>query len=364
MMADLKNLLIQPGASMRDAMTCIERNAQGIVLVVDEERHLISTISDGDIRRAILAGVMLDTPIEQLQTGRSELAQSRPVVAPSGVERSGLLKMMRERSVRQIPLLDDDDRVVDLVTLDQLLPQERLPLEAVIMAGGSGTRIRPLTSDLPKPMLPMGDRPLIELIIVQLREAGIRRVSVATHYRSEKIIDHLGTGDALGVEISYLTEEQALGTAGALGMMQRPDGPLLVLNGDVLTGLDFRAMLTFHQRHEADLTVAVRRYEIPIPWGVVESEGPSVRRIREKPLLSVLANAGIYLLESSVCRYVPSGQRFNMTDLIDRLLDDGGSVVSFPIVEYWLDIGQHSDYEQAKNDVSRGRFVPRGSTAR
>jgi NDP-sugar pyrophosphorylase family protein len=229
-----------------------------------------------------------------------------------------------------------------------------LPLQAVIMAGGYGMRMRPLTEELPKTMLPVGDRPLMELIISQLRRTGIRRVNIATHYLSDKIKDHFGDGQDFGIELSYVTEDRPLGTAGALGLLEPTENPLLIINGDILTRVNFKAMLDFHRENKAALTVAVRKYDMNVPYGVIESEGALVRALVEKPLLNFLVNAGIYLLEPAVHRYIPNNRHLNMTDLIQRLIDDGQAVASFPIMEYWLDIGNDVDYAQAQKDMKNG----------
>ena len=356
MASDLADLCIAPESTIRQAIACIDRNETGIVLVTDKRRCLVGTISDGDVRRAMLANDSLDTPVSELLARKVNSPHPKPVTAHVGTDRDVLMRLMQERVVRQVPLLDDEGCVAGLITWDELLPKQVLPLQAVIMAGGFGTRLHPLTQDLPKPMLPVGDRPLMELIVEQLRHAGIRRVNVTTHYMSDKIIEHFGDGHDFGVELNYVTEEQPLGTAGALGLMQVPDEPLLVINGDILTRMDFRAMLDYHRKYDADLTVGVRKYDLQIPYGVVECQGPRVRQVREKPMLRFFVNAGIYLLEPSVHRYIPNGQRFDMTDLIQRLIEEECSVVSFPIVEYWLDIGQLVDYEQAQKDVKDRRF--------
>jgi dTDP-glucose pyrophosphorylase len=339
-------------------MKCIDRTAKGIALVVDEERQLLGTVTDGDVRRAILANMSLDESVSDLLAHKAHSPYPQPVTATAGTDLRQLLELMQERSVRQIPLLDNRGRVLTLVTLDELLPKQVLPLQAVIMAGGFGTRLRPLTEELPKPMLPIGDRPLMERTIEHLRQAGIQRVNVTTHYQPEKITDHFGDGRAFGVEINYVAEDRPLGTAGALGLMEAPHQPILVINGDILTRVDFRAMLDYHHKHQADLTVGVRQYDLQVPYGIVECNGPRVRELREKPMFQFLVNAGIYLLEPSAYRYIPQGQRFDMTDLIQELLDNDCPVVSFPIVEYWLDIGQDADYRQAQEDIESGRWSP------
>jgi NDP-sugar pyrophosphorylase family protein len=255
---------------------------------------------------------------------------------------------MQENAVRSAPLVDEGGRIVDVVTLQELLPQPAAPVHAVIMAGGFGKRLLPFTEELPKPMLSVDGRPLLERIVDRLRDSGIRQINVTTHYKPEKIVEHFGDGEAFGVDITYVNEDRPLGTGGALGLMPVPDETTLVINGDVLTQVDFRTMLMYHRHHQADMTVAVSQYEIAVPYGVVECDGPSICRLKEKPQVKFLVNAGIYLLEPSVYGHVPSGEPLQMTDLIARLLDAGRPVISFPIFEQWIDIGQHADYARAQ----------------
>jgi dTDP-glucose pyrophosphorylase/CBS domain-containing protein len=356
---ELQSLFISPDQSICAAVECLERRICGIALVVDQERRLLGTITDGDVRRAILAGTDLELPISVLLANKISTRYPKPVTAQLGTKRETLLELLQQNVLRQIPILDSDGKVVDLVMLDDLIPTQDLQLQAVIMAGGLGTRLRPLTEDLPKPMLPVGGKPLMELVIEQLRQVGIRRVNVTTHYKPEKISEHFGDGSAFGVELNYVNEDKPLGTGGALGLIDAPTEPMLVINGDILTQVDFRAMLAYHQEHHAVMTVAVKQYGIKVPYGVIECEGPRVCALKEKPQIHFLVNAGVYLLEPKVFEFIPNGEHFDMIDLIQRLLDSGHVVASFPIIEYWLDIGQITDYKQAQNDMQlRGNLKP------
>jgi len=347
----VKSFFVGPDQTIRETIVCIDRNCKCIALVVDTERRLIGTVTDGDIRRAILAGTNLDLPVQQLLKQRTSPLYRKPTTANMGTPPADLIRIMKEHSISQIPLLDEEGRVADLVTLDSLLPLgELLPLQAVIMAGGQGTRLRPLTEDLPKPMLPVGGRPVMEHIVEQLQKIGIRHVNVTTHYKSKKITDHFGDGRDFGVELKYVNEDQPLGTGGALGLISKPNEPMLVINGDILTQVDFRAMLAYHREHHAEMTVAVRVYDMQVPYGVIEMKGHHVAGVQEKPHMRFFVNAGIYLLQPSVFKFIPHRQHFNMTDLIQRLVKKRQSVISFPIHEYWLDIGQHADYLQAQKD--------------
>lgn len=346
---------LPPTATIREAIATIDRNQRGIVLVTDAERHLLGTITDGDIRRAILHGSTLETAVTAILQMKARVSPTAPVTAAIPTERAQLLHLMQTHRVHQIPLLDGEGKVGGLVTMDDLVPNHAAPTQAVIMAGGFGRRLYPLTETVPKPMLQVGDRPIMERLIGQLREAGIQRVSVTTHFQPEKITEYFGDGEAFGVQLHYVTEERPLGTAGALSLLEASTEPLLVVNGDVLTGTDFRALLAYHREHRADLTVAVRQYDMTVPYGVIECEGERVTNVREKPVTTVFVNAGIYLLEPGAHRAIPTGERFDMTDLIHRLLAAGRCVISFPILEYWLDIGQQADFRQAQEDLRNGK---------
>jgi len=353
---DWKSLAVSPLSSILEVIECIDRAGKGIALVVGADGTLIATVTDGDIRRAVLAGLDLNLRITHLLQSRGQAFQTTPVTAQLGTPDDVLLHTMNEKGLRQIPLLDEDGRVVNLVLLSELVKEYELPLRAVVMAGGFGTRLRPLTEELPKPMLPLGSRPLLELIVEQLRDAGIRHVNVATHYKGDIISDHFKDGQDFGVDIRYVKEDQPLGTAGAVSLLEESEEPLLVINGDILTRVDFRSMLNFHREHGADLTVAVRQYEFSVPYGVVLTDGVVVTGISEKPAMKQFINAGIYLLSPAVCRLIPNGQPYDIPDLIQRLLKEGQPVVCFPIREYWLDIGKADHYDQAKSDVATGVF--------
>lgn len=335
----------------------MNRNRRGIVVVVDDSGILLDTITDGDIRRAVLDGVSLETTVAALRPRRATSPYPEPVTARVGATATELLDLMKHNNIRQLPIRDDAGHVVELITFEELVTEPLEPLEALIMAGGFGTRLRPLTNDVPKSMLPVGDRPLLEHIIGRLRNTGIKSVSLALHHQPESIREHFGDGSSFGIDLNYLMEDQPLGTAGALGLLKRPAGPLLVVNGDILTSVDFRAMHLFHRAHGAELTIAVREFVVEVPYGVTVSDGPYVREIREKPEFKLFVNAGIYLLEPTVLDGIAEHQHLDMPDLIRRLIGDDRVVASFPVVEYWMDIGQHNDYARAHSDMNSGRGI-------
>ncbi len=346
----VQRVLTSPDKSLRDAIQLMDSGGMGILLIGDEAGKLLGVVTDGDFRRAILQELALDSPI-------SAIMSADPLVYHGPVTNSEALRLMNEgRSflINHLPIVDDQGKVVDIILRSDLSSERSLPVTAVVMAGGYGTRLRPLTEELPKPMLPVGDRPLLELIIEQLRRTGVRQLNLTTHHKAKVITQHFGDGRDFGVGITYIEEDRPLGTAGALRLVKVSDEPLLVINGDILTNIDFRAMLDFHREQQAEMTIAVREHEFPVPYGIVHTEGMVVTGISEKPVVRHFINAGIYLLDSGLCRFIPEAQPYDMPDLISKLLTEGRRVVSFPVREYWLDIGGIEDYRKAVLDVEKG----------
>ena len=355
---DMSSVLCPPTATLREILVCIDANQRGIALIVDQSNRLHATVTDGDIRRALLTQVDLETPVSQIIKGNGNKS---PVTAPAETSRGELLAIMKRTEVRQLPLLDNQGRVVDLAVLGELLPDKSPDLGAVIMAGGFGTRLHPLTKDTPKPLLPIGEQSIIERIIGQLRRSGIDHMKITTHYMAEKIYKKIGDGSCLGVSLDYIEEDQPLGTAGALSLLESPQKPFLVINGDILTTVDFRAMFDYHREHDAALTVATRQYAFNVPYGVLETEGFHVFGLVEKPKVKCFVNAGIYIVEPSVLDFIPRGRRFDMTDLIQALIRAERNVVNFPIMEYWIDVGSHESYRQAQKDLTDNRLESKSS---
>jgi len=340
--------LIDPGATISEAVRALDSAGTGALMLADAERRLRGLLTDGDVRRALLRGISFEQPCESIAT-------ANPICVQEGISLADALSFMNRHDVNHLPVADARGQLAGLLLRRDLVSDEGLPISAVIMAGGFGTRLRPLTDQTPKPMLPVGDRPLLERTIGRLREAGIRHLNVTTHHLAERITSYFGDGHDHGVEIQYVSEERPLGTCGSLKLVDESPGPVLVINGDILTAVNFRELVTFHRRHHADATVCVRKYEVQVPYGVVDSDGPWLQEVREKPLMNMFVNAGIYLLEPGLRHYIPEGERFDMTDLINRLVTDGRCVVSFPILEYWLDVGKPADYAQAQRDVETAR---------
>lgn len=345
----LDAVVIAPSASITEAIARLDKAGIGALVLCTADRMLCGLLTDGDIRRAILRHVPMETSCEGI-------ASRKPLTAPSSTSAREALQLMAKHDINHLPVVDAAGRVIRFLLRKDLAQSEQSGLSALIMAGGYGKRLLPLTERVPKPMLPVGDKPLLELTIQQLRRSGIRDISLTTHYLPESIIEHFGDGSAFGVRLSYLREDYPLGTAGGLKLMKRTNSPFLVINGDILTGVPFQEMLNFHREQRALLTVGVRKYDVQVPFGVMDLDEVHVNDIREKPSLNFFINAGIYIAEPSVCDYVNAGRRLDMTDLIQALLQAEKPVVSFPILEYWLDVGRHEDYAQAQMDVKNGKI--------
>lgn len=348
----LKKVIISPLTSISEAIKVLDDAGIGILLLCEDDRKLTGVITDGDIRRAILHRVSFDEPC-------ISIASRNPLVASSGLFQAEALHLMdhgKNFLVNHLPVVNTEGKVIDLLLRTDLTTLEQKPILAVIMAGGYGKRLQPLTADVPKPMLHVGGRPVMEWVIDGLRQAGIRHIMVTTHYKAEAITRHFGDGHEFGVEIEYIHEKGPSGTAGALGLLRPWPQSLLVMNCDILTRVDFRAMLSYHQEHKADMTVAVREYHIQVPYGVAEMDDIRIRELTEKPSIPFMVNAGIYFLEPLVQSYITRGEFLDMPVLIERLLNDERFVAGFPVREYWIDVGQHVDYEQAQNDVRQCRF--------
>jgi dTDP-glucose pyrophosphorylase len=349
-MTDLTHVLVREGASLRQVLESMTRSGKQIALVADAGARLLGLVTDGDVRKAILRGTSLEAKVE-------EAMNRHPVVGEPGMTDGEALALMRGRKIRHLPMLDAQRRVVDLLILDDLLaPRPALRNRAVIMAGGQGTRLRPLTESTPKPLLTVGGKPLLEILIERLRASGITKVLIAVHHKADLIRDRLGDGSRLGVGIEYVEEPEPLGTMGALPLMrERLDYPFFVVNADILTKCDFRAMWEFHRSQApAVMTVGVSIHQVDIPYGEFTLHGDRVTRVEEKPRKEFPVNAGIYLLDPSVVDLIPAGRSLDATDVIRLLLDRGQTVAAYLIREYWLDVGRHHDLEKANRDMAEG----------
>ena len=342
-----RSALIESQATMKVAAEVLTNSSMRIVLVVDKHDCLLGTVTDGDIRRALMAGISMKTAVD-------EIMQKNPVTVNSGDDRKTVLQLMRQKDILQVPVLDKSQRVVGLEVMQDFVygaPRENIVL---LMAGGFGKRLQPLTKELPKPLLTVGDKPILETIVEQLIEAGFSRFFMAVHYKADLLRAHFGDGSDWGITIRYLEEEEPLGTAGALSLLSSEpiEMPVLVMNGDLLTRLDFSQLLDYHDSHGGVATICVREHEFRIPYGVVQADGIQVKDITEKPVQKLFINAGIYVLDPDIVKRRSGVRASDMPELLRETIKTGEQVNMFPIHEYWLDIGRMEEYGQAQIDVT------------
>ncbi|MBN1676869.1 MAG: nucleotidyltransferase family protein [Kiritimatiellae bacterium] len=326
--------------SIQEIIRKMDWAAMEIILIVDAEGALLGTITDGDIRRGILAGVDLGEPAERIMN-------RKPVTVPLGTPAGEMLQVMRKFSIRHLPVVDGRNRPVRLELLQALVDDIR-EQKAVIMAGGLGTRLHPLTDSTPKPMLPIAGRPLLDRILHNLRANGVEDVAISVHHLADRIRAHIGDGNDHQVRVSYINEKKRLGTAGGLSLLDpRPKRPFIVMNGDLLTTINFASLLRFHRKAACDLVMCVRKQKVQVPYGVVELDGERIVSLHEKPVYEHFINAGIYVLEPACIDLIPRERYFDMTDLVQTVLEAGGRVCAFPVIEYWRDIGNPEDLRAA-----------------
>lgn len=339
--------LVGPNTTLRDGLTAIDRGGCQIALVVDADRRLLGTLSDGDARRGLLKGLSL--------ADRVALAMhAKPTFARSDQDRQSILAMMRRLGLHQMPVLDENGVVVGLETVDDYLVAPVRDHWVVIMAGGVGSRLEELTRETPKPMLKVGSRPLLETIVRTYADQGFQRFYFAVNYKAEQIEAHFGDGRDFGIEVRYLREQQRLGTAGALSLLpERPSLPIVVTNADLLTKEDYGHMVERHVESGADATMAVRDYEMQVPFGVVREREGTIETIEEKPVQHFVVNAGMYVLSPPVLDLVPHGQFFDMPALFEAMLRRGMQTRCHHVDGYWLDIGRLPDYERANDDFAK-----------
>ena len=346
MITNLQVKTVRAEDSLRTVMQVIDQGGPQIALVLNDEGRLVATVTDGDIRRGILRGVGLDSPV-------SEVMHRNPKTLLEGASVAESKRLMRDLGLNHIPLVDIEGRLVSLAVREGLIDLAPRSTPVVLMAGGLGMRLRPLTATLPKPMIPIGDKPLLEHIVKRFRDQGFSQFTLSLNYLGHLIRSHFGDGSALGVSISYVEESQRMGTGGALSLLEsRPQEPFLVMNGDILTTTSFGAMIDFHFDTGSDVSVCAREFNTQVPYGVLNAEGTTLVSIQEKPVLKHLVNAGIYVLSPVVFDYIADGEPLDMPDLLARVQAGGGKVSVFRVSEYWVDIGRIEDLDRARAEYA------------
>ena len=345
-----RKILINPEQPIRDVLELIDSESLRIALVVDDNLRLLGVVTDGDIRRGLLRNLTLASSV-------SEVMNTNAFTANLGTARKELIKIMEKENLLAIPLVDDGI-VCGLETLQRVGAFSKYQNPVFLMAGGFGTRLKPLTDNCPKPMLMVGDKPILEIMLNRFIDAGFVNFYISTHYLPEMIREHFGDGARWNINISYVHEETPLGTGGALGLLPAdiPDIPLILVNGDVLTNVDFERVLDFHNKQNAAATICVRDYEYQVPFGVINGVGNKIISMVEKPVQRFFVNAGMYVVSPQIQRSVSMNTRVDMPTLLEEFIAKQQNVLMFPVHEYWLDIGRIDDYRRAQTDIMNMEF--------
>jgi dTDP-glucose pyrophosphorylase len=342
-----RDCLLPRKSSVQDAVRCLDASGMQIVIVTGANNKLVGTITDGDIRRGLLRGVDLSASID-------EIVHTEPMVVPPDLGVDSVLQLMQANKIHQLPVIDADRHVVGLHIWNALQVPEQRPNMMVVMAGGRGTRLAPHTENCPKPLLPVGGKPMLEHIILRARGEGFTHFILAIHYLGQMIEEHFGDGSRWGVNVEYLREPEPLGTGGALSLLTPcPGEAFVVTNGDVLTDVRYSEILDFHHRHGAVATMAVRAHEWQHPFGVVRTKGMDITGFEEKPMYRSHVNAGIYVIEPSALDALDHGQHCDMPTLFERLQGRDQRTIVYPMHEPWLDVGRPDDLEAARKSHAR-----------
>ena len=347
-MYKIDEIKINQNASIKEALEVIDKGAIKVAVVLSDDGLLLGMLSDGDIRRALLKGMSLDDSI-------TSIINKHPVVANINDTKERILELANEKKLHQIPIISNG-KLIGIQDIREFLAPKNKPNKVILMVGGLGTRLRPLTNDVPKPMLDVGNKPILHTIVENFAKYGYTDIIMCVNYKSEIIKEYFGNGDKFGVKIEYVLENQRMGTAGALSLLQkRPKDDFFVMNGDLLTNVNFEYLHEYHKDSNALASICIRKYEMQVPYGVVNVRANKVTSIEEKPTQSFFVSAGIYMFSPIVLDFIPKGVFYDMPTLLGELLKHDFPIHPFPIREYWLDIGRMDEYRRA-NDEYEGVF--------
>lgn len=348
-MINFRDHLVTTGTSIRAALQKLDDLASdAIVFVVDEKGILKGSLTDGDVRRGLLKGITIDEKVV-------EIIQSNPKYIRKGARDIHQIIKYRKENYRIIPVIDTEDKVVNIVNFRYM--RSYLPIDAIIMAGGKGTRLRPLTETTPKPLLKVGDKSIMEHNVDRLALYGIDDFWFSVKYLGSQIVDYFGDGKDRNRSIHYVWEDEPLGTIGSVSKIDNLEHQhVLVSNSDVLTNLNYENFYLEFLEKDADFAVVTIPYNVSIPYAVLETSNGHVLDFKEKPTYTYYSNGGIYLMKRSVLEYIPKNTHFNATDLMEKLIAENKKVVSYPLVGYWLDVGKHEDFEKAQRDINNIKF--------
>ena len=334
-------------STIKDALQTINNGGLQIAIVVDENDALVGTVTDGDIRRGLLNGLDLNSSV-------SLVVHKSPSVASVGDTKESILKIALAKKLHKIPLVDELGKLVGIEDIEDIIKPVGKTNRVILMVGGLGTRLRPLTQDTPKPMLKVGNKPILQTIVEKFAEYGFINITMCVNFNASIIRDYFGDGKEFGVNIDYVLEQKRMGTAGALSLLkERPSEPFFVMNGDLLTNVNFEHILNYHALNKATATMCVREYDYEVPYGVVKMNDNKIIEIAEKPVQKFFVSAGIYMLSPEILDLIPQDEFYDMPTLFEKAIAQDKNVISFPIHEYWIDIGRLEEYQKANEEYAK-----------
>ncbi len=343
-MKNIEDIIVKETTSIKEVLQIIDKSSKQLAIVVDKNKKLLGTISDGDIRRALLKNMSLNESVKDIYF-------KNPTVANINNSKEEIINICRVKKIHQIPVVDDNGNLIGIEILDELISKQEKTNKVVLMVGGLGTRLRPLTENTPKPMLKVGNKPILQTIVEKFAEYGYTNIIMCVNYKSHMIQDYFGDGKEFGINIEYVLESQRMGTAGALSLLKdKPNEPFFVMNGDLLTNVNFEHLHNYHLSNNSLGTMCVREYDFQVPYGVVNISNSKITSIEEKPTHKFFVSAGIYMLSPEVLEYIPENQFYDMPTLFEKIISKGKNAISFPLREYWLDIGRIEEYKKANEE--------------
>jgi dTDP-glucose pyrophosphorylase len=345
---DFSEVTIKVSDSIEDAINILNSSGLRIVLVIDKKGKLLGTVTDGDIRRALLKRHSMNCEVKKAMN-------DSPITALGSETSALIISKMKSKDLLHIPIIDENGFLIGLETLQHLIYDKKYDNPVFLMAGGFGTRLYPLTETTPKPLLNVGGQPILQTILERFIKAGFHKFYISTHFKAEKIHEYFGDGSEWDITIKYINEETPLGTAGAIGLLPAnlPNLPILMMNGDILTMVNFERLLAFHEKQKGIATMCVREYEVQIPFGVVNIKKNQVKSMLEKPIQKFFVNAGVYVLDPDLVGEVESNKPIDMPHLFEQQIKKGKSINVFPVYEYWMDIGHKDQFERANKDIDK-----------
>jgi len=343
----VNDIKLSVNSTIKDALQTINNGGLQIAIVVDENDSLVGTVTDGDIRRGLLNGLDLNSNINLI-------VHKSPSIANVGDTKESILKIALAKKLHKIPLIDELGKLVGIEDIEDIIKPASKTNKVILMVGGLGTRLRPLTQDTPKPMLKVGNKPILQTIVEKFAEYGFVNITMCVNFNADIIKDYFGDGKEFGVNIDYILEQKRMGTAGALSLLkERPNEPFFVMNGDLLTNVNFEHIFNYHTLNKATATMCVREYDYEVPYGVVKMNDNKIVEISEKPVQKFFVSAGIYMLSPEILDLIPKNEFYDMPTLFEKAISKGKNVISFPIHEYWIDIGRLEEYQKANEEYAK-----------